>query len=906
MGQERRLTIGLLDWGIGDAIGHAVWAGVAEEAQAQNVNAICFMGGMAVPGEFGAGANVVYSLVGTENIDGLVVWSPLFQDLAPESMRSIYDRYRSLPIVNIGSLLEGIPSVLNGNYQGMYDEISHLVQVHGYRRIAYIRGPDHDPEAEARYRAYEDVLAEHSLVLDEALVMQGTNSGATGVEAVRGLLDDRGLRPGVGFEAIAASCDTIAFGALEELQSRSIWVPGDVALVGFDDAATAQSLVSMTTVRYPFHELARQAVRTLLAMLSGERVPEQVTVPAELVVRHSCGCLSPSVVRAEAESVAPAQQGAETLLVRRDEIVSEMTEVIGHVLSGVSASWGERLLDGFDAEVGGEAQGVFLSTLEQILYEALPTGKAPSTWQEAISALRRGVLPGLHGKALARAENLWQQARVMIGETAQRMLTYQMSQTTARRGVVNAAGQAINAAADMAELLDVISRRLRDLRVKDCYLALFEDLGAPTEWSRLVLAYDEDGRVELEQGGRRFRSRRLVPEGMLRHDKCYKMLIQPLYFQQERQGFIVLSVDEPGDILTGGAYDTVRNQISSALHRVLLVGQEARARAEAEESRQQLEAALMDLQAAQRRYVREAWEAYDASVGAGKGYVVSKEGYAARADAWLALMADAVQQQQPVSAAGEAGAELALPIVLGSQVIGVLGFGRDTNGDWGEDEIADAQAVIAQMAQALENQRLLDEELLARIALDEQVKALDCLNDIGRRMEQVPPIPEFLQWVAERVPRAMRHSDVCLAAVEFGGEVYGSPEAAEEPRQIVQGMRIAGDLVGRVCIAYTEDHEFLDEESALLGDIARRVGGYIENRQLLYESQSRAERERLVRTITDNIRRGTDSEAIVRTGLEQLRQWLGADRAVVRLGTRGQLGSVHSDRAKDRSDRAVD
>ena len=64
---------------------------------------------------------------------------------------------------------------------------------------------------------------------------------------------------------------------------------------------------------------------------------------------------------------------------------------------------------------------------------------------------------------------------------------------------------------------------------------------------------------------------------------------------------------------------------------------------------------------------------------------------------------------------------MVLPIVLAGQVIGMLGFDRDTQkaGDvWREDEIADAEAVVAQMAQALENQRLLDEELEARMGPD--------------------------------------------------------------------------------------------------------------------------------------------------------------------------------------------
>jgi GAF domain-containing protein len=80
-----------------------------------------------------------------------------------------------------------------------------------------------------------------------------------------------------------------------------------------------------------------------------------------------------------------------------------------------------------------------------------------------------------------------------------------------------------------------------------------------------------------------------------------------------------------------------------------------------------------------------------------------------------------------------------------------------------------------------------------------------------------------------------------VVAIEFEGQVYGTPEAIGLPRQMVQGLRVAGELVGRVYIGYTEDHEFLDEESALLGDIARRVSGYIESQRLLEETRANAE-----------------------------------------------------------------
>ena len=123
--------------------------------------------------------------------------------------------------------------------------------------------------------------------------------------------------------------------------------------------------------------------------------------------------------------------------------------------------------------------------------------------------------------------------------------------------------------------------------------------------------------------------------------------------------------------------------------------------------------------------------------------------------------------------------------------------------------------------------------------LNKRVKELDCLNDIGRRVEEGLPVSEFLQWVTGRIPPAMQYPDKCIVAVEFEGQVYGVTEALKLPCQMVGGLQISGEPVGRLCVAYTEEHDFLDEESALLGSIVRRVSGYIENRRLLEEAKSR-------------------------------------------------------------------
>jgi GAF domain-containing protein len=140
----------------------------------------------------------------------------------------------------------------------------------------------------------------------------------------------------------------------------------------------------------------------------------------------------------------------------------------------------------------------------------------------------------------------------------------------------------------------------------------------------------------------------------------------------------------------------------------------------------------------------------------------------------------------------------------------------------------------------------------------------------------------------------MQYPDLCVVAIEYRGQVYGVPAALTLPRQMVQGLRSGDALIGRVCVAYTEEHEFLDEESALLGDIARRVNSYIENQRLLSETQARARREQILREITARVRSSMDPDTIMRTAIRELGTALGRP-AFVRLGSAEQLSKAQSD-----------
>lgn len=117
--------------------------------------------------------------------------------------------------------------------------------------------------------------------------------------------------------------------------------------------------------------------------------------------------------------------------------------------------------------------------------------------------------------------------------------------------------------------------------------------------------------------------------------------------------------------------------------------------------------------------------------------------------------------------------------------------------------------------------------------LDKRVCELNCLNDIGHKIDEGPALPEFFEWIAGRIPAAFQDAEVCVAAVEHHGSVYGNSAALTLPSKIVGGLRVNNELVGWLHVAYTLPHGFADAESALMGSIVSRVSSYIENQGLL-------------------------------------------------------------------------
>lgn len=584
---NNRPTLGFLLASLNTGASRALWPGLLDAAERHDVNLISFPGGrLRASTAFEIQRNEIFDLASTACLDGLVTWaSSLGGVLSPSETSDFHQRYQGLPMVSLAQFMEGFPTVALDSYLGMRALLTHLIKEHGFQRLAFIRGPEEHYYAQERYRAYLDTLQSYDLPLIPELVTRPLR-WESGAEAVQILLDERGLKPGVDFQAVVAVSDLLALWALKTLQARGYDVPGDVAVTGFNNS-TEERLATppLTTVELLFYEQGAKSIDMLLARLRGETVPALMTLPSQLVVRQSCGCPS-LAVRQAAYLPEQAPGGDEQLQQEREQCLAAVTQAVDGDLEHI-AVWGETLLDGllFDLNrirSGKPGSGLFLQKLREVLNSAIQARQDVSLWNGAVSALRQWALPGLVAEQRVVLEALFGQARVVVSEAIQRSHSYWQWQAERQAEALRNTNSALLTTFDVHQLGDVLFAHLPGLGIPSAYLVLYEKAGAPQRFSRLMMAYTDQGRMLIDPAGWRFPARQLVPPEFLPRQRRYSLVVEPLYFQEKSLGYAVFEIGpRNGDI-----YELVRSNLSSAIQGALLFDEIQQARLTAEKADQ--------------------------------------------------------------------------------------------------------------------------------------------------------------------------------------------------------------------------------------------------------------------------------------------------------------------------------
>jgi diguanylate cyclase (GGDEF)-like protein len=189
-------------------------------------------------------------------------------------------------VVNLHAVKEILdcPSVDVDNEGGTAQAVHHLIQL-GHSRIAFA-GAIKRPSISKRYHGYLSAMEQAGLSIDPALVFPiDDNMQMSARSAVPRMIGDR-----LSFTAVVAGTDRNAIGIMEGLKELGIRVPGDVAVIGFDNIDSAQeSDPPLSSITPPNHQVGYEGARILYQILTQGKYegPPTLLLPTVLVPRDS-------------------------------------------------------------------------------------------------------------------------------------------------------------------------------------------------------------------------------------------------------------------------------------------------------------------------------------------------------------------------------------------------------------------------------------------------------------------------------------------------------------------------------------------------------------------------------------------------------------------------------------------
>lgn len=213
----------------------------------------------------------------SRRVDGLLLSPSLGKDHRLKQFKR-----RGIPVVLIDRRIDELEAdVLRGDSFGGGHQLAEHLAKQGYTDIAFIGGEPGVSSLEERLAGYRAAILEAGLTPRAHLGHYTVQSGENVIEQ---LIGDEALP-----EAMVAANNLVAVGALRALRRHGLSVPGDAALVCFEDIEIAAMIDPFLTVAMqPAYDMGHAAMQMLLRRIEGfEGPPQEEVFPVELIVRRS-------------------------------------------------------------------------------------------------------------------------------------------------------------------------------------------------------------------------------------------------------------------------------------------------------------------------------------------------------------------------------------------------------------------------------------------------------------------------------------------------------------------------------------------------------------------------------------------------------------------------------------------
>lgn len=540
----RAKTLGvLLDW-LGDPYQGGILRGIRAAARTAGAQLLCFPGG-SLPGPGGGedARHRLFELVTERCVDGvLLLSSTLSHHVGATGVEQFAATLRGLPVCSIGVELAGVPSLTTDNDSGMRECVAHLIREHGAQRLALVRGPLANEEAERRASAYREILAASGIPYDERRVVVGDFMEPSGRAAIDAL--ERQCGPiHESLDAIVVCNDAMALGVLSALEQRGVPVPESVAVTGFDDTEEARLLQPpLTTVRQPLEQLGARAVQMVLESVQHGGRPEGTQLPTDVTLRRSCGCSAwRSPMRVEVPPSSRRMSFEASLLMRRQTVLDELARAAHGHFGAAGPDWQARLLNSLVADIAEAGSDGFVSVFQDIMTKLPLSGTDLNVCDDVVNVLREQLLPWLGHHQRSRAEDLFHQARRVVSTTIQRILARERLYLGRHTRTLSAVCGTLAMTFDYQQLAERVLSELPKLGIISAFLVTYEEPGPGR--ARLLAGFDQRSQRQWREGAG-FERELLLSRDLVSADRDGRSyVVAPLVWKQQSLGHLMLEFD---------------------------------------------------------------------------------------------------------------------------------------------------------------------------------------------------------------------------------------------------------------------------------------------------------------------------------------------------------------------------
>jgi DNA-binding LacI/PurR family transcriptional regulator len=227
--------------------------------------------------------NNLHSLV-SSRVDGLIVSISSETDRT-DHFKPIFER--GIPIVFFDRICEDVHAsqVYTDNYEIAFEGTVHLIS-RGYRRIAFVAGPQHLYNSRNRLLGYVDALKKHNLPVKESYIIH-SHYRSDKVEEYTRYLMQLPQRP----DAVFAINDYAAIEMMHIMKKNGLKIPEDVAFLGFNNEDMCRFVEPpLSSIDHPAHDMGAAAAEILINQMRHQDLePESRIIKSRLVVRESSG-----------------------------------------------------------------------------------------------------------------------------------------------------------------------------------------------------------------------------------------------------------------------------------------------------------------------------------------------------------------------------------------------------------------------------------------------------------------------------------------------------------------------------------------------------------------------------------------------------------------------------------------